>query len=280
MLAPIDKTLRGTLPPVLAKDIAPLINGVMYPGSQYGNGAMYYPRTDPVLSNLVGSDEREFARMIRTSSAISGAITQRKRGLSSQGYRVVKGKSRSAAASLLREWAEAFIAAIPRFPILRMEVLDAIYYGWRPVELQWSSDDFRFKGRPQIGLKNAVAHDPWHFIFTIERELSFAATYQGGTDPIEDPLRFMVATAGSTQSPYGKSELQNLWLLYFVAKQFEKMSGIAMQRALGLLKAVRKSSPGSITPAPSSAVIDSELRGVLDKLNSNNILVESQNYSL
>lgn len=295
----LDRSLSGKLPDALTKDVSPSVGGVLYPGSGYGSDPhSMFPRTDPVLVYLAQGNEQEYERMMRTSWPIRSAIEQRTTGLMAHGDQIIQGRSKSKASAMLADFLREFIdsiggegnrggSAVPRarFTQLRRQVLKALYYGWMPVEFQWSNEDFRFQGRPRSGIVDAKARKPWYYHFTNSGHLALSSG-AGNTSQVydqpDDEGRFMVARAFDTESWYGESFLRGFWMLYFTAQQFQKMSAEGMQRALGLIKATRKQGASAAlgTGAGAQSRAEAELLAVLRKLRSNNLLMESQNYSL
>lgn len=281
----IDESHSGKLPAALTKDVSPSVGGVLWPATGAGaNSSTTFPRTDPVLVVLSQGNEQEYERMMRTSWAIGGAIQQRTTGLMAHGDQVIQGVSRSPASALLRDFLRAFIDSIPRFYTLRRQVLKSLYYGWMPIELQWSNEDFRFKGRPRAGIADAKARKPWHYHITTGGDLALNSGLGTGYvyDQPDDQGRFMIARALDTESPYGESYLRSFWMLYFTAQQFQRMSNEGMQRSLGLIKATRKNAnvSGANGAVVSQGKAEAELLNVLKKLRSNNVLIESQSWSL
>lgn len=263
------------LPRTLTKDITP--------GSALelaAVGIQMMPKTDPVLSYLAVSDEREYNKMFNTSTAISQAVEQRRHGLLAEGSEVVPGSSGSARAKQLQEFAIAALKKIPAFPIIQQEMLLSIFWGWRPFEVQWG--ELRWKGASYFAPIKIGAHDPWQFEFTTDGFLA----RRRWTDfevfrSVEQQLRWIVCTANSTRSPYGEAWFRRLWLLYFLAKQFEQMSAQAMQRALGILKASRTASGANPLRGSAAATdLPNELATVLRVLTSNNVLIEQAGWSL
>lgn len=292
-----ERSYTGKLPDALTKDVSPSVGGVLYPGTGMGTGpSSIFPRVDPVLVAVSQTgDEREYERMMRTSWAIGTAIKQRTTGLMAHGDQIIEGRSHSKASRMLADFLREFIdsiggetarggSAVPRarFSTLRRQVLKALYYGWLPVEFQWSNEDFTFQGRPRAGVVDAKVRKPWYYHFTRGGFLALTSADRDQVyDQPDDEGRFMVARAFDTESWYGESDLRGFWLLYFTAQQFSKMSGEAMQRALGVIKASRKQGggPSAALAAPPQTKAEAEILAVLRKLNSNNVLIESQNYS-
>lgn len=268
----------------LRKNVAPS----PLPGSGIA-GLPTLPKEDPVLLYLAQSDEREYEKMRQTDIAISSAIEQRITGLVSKQSEIVEGPAGTAMSKRLRNFAITMMKNIPNFTILRQEVLLAIYYGWRPVSLEWTSD-LEFEGRPFWGIKKAVAKKPWNYEFVVQQtpqgqELHLAEVGVAGNvivyDKPLDKLRWMICTSGSTETPYGESFLRRLWMLHFISRTFEQMGAKAMQRALGVIKASQQGSvTGQLGAAAVDSKIESDLKTILDRLTANNILMETQGWQL
>jgi hypothetical protein len=250
-----------------------------------GIGSDILQNNDPVLLYLALSDEREYERMIETDSAISGAIEQRINGLTAQGWEVEIGMSQSAEARKYADFMEQVFLRMRRFGTLRREVLRSIYYGWRPVWLDWTTE-FDFDGRPHFAVEFCRAKPPWEYEFTVAGDLVFTGQIQPivYSDPV-DKLHWMICTAGTTDSLYGHSWLRRLWMLFFLSKKFEKMSAQAMQRALGIVKAKQQGGQlgglgGRLTETPKEEEVIAEIAKVMKALNAHNVLMETQGWSL
>lgn len=261
---------------VLTKQIGPGTPSALSP-----LGIEIMPRDNPVLLYLAKSDEREYKKMLLTDDAISGATEQRVTGLLAEGSEIVPGND-SPAALNLQAFAVAQLKAIDNLPQVLAEILDARWYGWRPCELQWTSE-LSYNGRPWWGVERIVVRDPWHYALTPDGAVvdQTFATLGGDLqvyDSPEERLRWLVAVSGSTSSPYGDGELNKLWLLYFLSKKFENMSGKLMQRALGVLKA-KNTAAAPIGEQKQSQAL-SDVKRILDVLNSNNVLMEYAGWTL
>lgn len=257
-----------------------LEKGGVAPADQHGLnylGVNVLQKNDPVLMYLALSDEREYDKMITTDIAISAAIEQRVNGLVSQGWEIVAGESQSPRALELADFVKAQFDSIPHFGTLRREMLRAIFYGWRPALIDWTSE-FEHKGRPYFGIARIRAQKPWHYEFTADGDLLFT----GGMKPVllPDRLQWFAATAGSTDNPYGDAWLRRVWMLYFVSKKFEKMSAQAIQRSLGIIKAKQAGGTAGALAGSKQDKVAGELGQILDRLNSHNILMELNGWSL
>lgn len=260
------------LPQVLQKSIIP---GTSYELRQAGVTVL--PRHDAVLNQLAFSDEREYDRM-RTSGAISSAIEQRKNGLLAEGFELVPPEGRETpAAQRLFDLCLGQLKAIRRFRPLLHEMLDAVYVGWRPVELQWGT--VISGGRAFSLVTGAVARDPWRYSITSDGEV----VRRDGWERFPDPRRWLICTAGSSQSPYGKAWLQRCWLLHFLAQQFDKTSYEAMRRAMGILRVTESPRPANwleSKAAPDPARLGEELRQVMSVLANDHVLVQLAGWTM
>jgi hypothetical protein len=249
-------------------------------------GSAFMPRADHVLRHLAqASDEREYQRMIDTETSISSAIDQRITGLLEEGWEWAPGASGSTLAHAHAD----FVGSFTSDPDLRLatvlrEMVETIFLGWRPCETIWKVEPWG--GAPRLVPSRIICHEPHRFKFTTDGKL--AMTQTGGLAmamlfDLEDPtvaLKWQIATAGSTRSPYGRSWLQKMWLLWFVRHEFAKMTDKAIARALGVFRAkytagkLGESVPGSV------AQITDELSKVFSVLDANNVLVELSGWSL
>lgn len=245
------------------------------------------PKDDPVLVYLALSDERAYRQMITANDAIGSAIRQRATLLLGEGSEV-QAADDSVRAGELKDAAVAFLAGIQSWHQVQHDLLHAIWYGWRPSFVAWEPS-LRVGGRAFWGARKVRVFDPWLFHQTHDGAL---IARDGGRDAVydspEDQLVWWTSRYGSTVSPYGRSQLQGLWLLHFLGQRWSKISGQAMSRLLGLPKATRKSASGAL-PASKGAEsraalreedLGKELAQVLAMLESNNLLVELSEWSL
>ena len=256
------------VPATLSKRIGPVDPSPIT--SAGAPGVYVHPRIDEVLLYLTNyGDEREYEAMMRLDTAISGAAQQRISGVVEAGSEVLPGKSGKRAARLLRDFAISYLKRIPALGTLAEEMQAAIYYGWRPVELQWG--EIRHKSRPYVGVVRAVARNPWDYEVTIDGQVvRMGWGREGGLQP---PGRFLVCTSGSTGNPYGNAWLRRVWALYHLSSNFDKLAAVSFSRALGLLKAV-------IPTGKDAGAIATGLAQVRDRINSYNIIVEPEGWAL
>lgn len=262
----------------LQKKVAPMSPAV--PGSSF------MPRADLVLRHLAqAADEREYQRMIDTETAISSAIAQRITGLLEEGWEWAPGRTGSRTAEQLAEFLGAFMAdpELHLSTVLR-EMLETIFLGWRPCETIWKIEPF--DGAQRLVPSQIICHEPWRFRFTVDGKLALLksgmvsmATLYDLDDPV-NALKWQVLTAGTTLTPYGRSWLQKMWLLWFVRHEFTKMSDKAIARSLGIFKAKYLSTGIGDTVPGTAAQITEELQKVFKVLDASNVLVELSGWSL
>lgn len=248
-------------------------------------GAEFIPRADRVLRHMaMYSDEREWRRMYDSTDAISSAWRQRQQHLLRDGWEICEGDSGSARANELRDFvASVFAQKSLRWPTLLVELLDVIWLGWRPIEIEWGSVDWQ--GVARWAPVKLTAHDPERFQFGIDGEtLVYKPT---GAEPNglvwkldQLPPSFLVPSYGSSRSPYGRSWMSAHWLLWFVANEFRKMTSVGIKRALGIFKATKGSGTIKDAIALSETVVDDNLRAILKMLDQNSVIVEASGWSL
>jgi hypothetical protein len=270
-------------PRLLEKSVVPMSPSI----GDLGMGVHFLPRADKILRHLAASaDEREYQRMIDTEDAISSAIEQRVSGLLEDGWEFLPGRADSRNAQMFADFAGAFLKAPEiKFPIVLREMLEAIFLGWRPCETLWHLR--KYEGSVRLVPKRIICHDPWRFRFTVDGDLALIHRSQlqirlFRLDQPVERLRWQIATAGSTKTPYGKSWLQRMWLLWFVAKEFSKMSEKAISRALGVFRAKRTGGHAKLRGSDSTVLqsLPGELVKAMEILDSNGVLVELSDYSL
>ena len=267
--------MTKTKPNLLAKEIRPFGDvGMQVAGIKLLNNP------DPVLQYLAFKDEELWRTMERSEMAIFNAKQHRIATTVSAGSVVEPGDSGSPRAEELKDFTVAFLKRIPNWTTVQAKMLEAIFWGWRPMEVLW---DFNFdhKGTTYWGVKTVREHMPELFKFTEDRDLAYVGN--GMDQPVifnkpQDRFRWMVCTANSTAVPYGEALLKNLWLAYYVKSRFTQMWAQGMERSLGVVKAVQQQAlEGDQT---SMAQIKRELSGVLDLLSANNVLVQKAGWIL
>jgi Protein of unknown function (DUF935) len=253
--------------------------------SLHAIGANVLRRDDAVLTKLAMSDEREYQRMFDTSVALSSAIEQRIMGLLQQGSEVVEGDSGSAEAGRNAAFARRILKGIPQWNTVQREMLMALVYGWRPIAIQWEDEpSLQFEGRTYLGIERLEAQNPWDYEFTTQRELVERRIYGPDQPRVfnREEMRYLwvVCSYGTTKSLYGSSWFKRLWMLYFLVKQFERMSAQAMQRSLGMLKVKWSGGSDMDGSGADQTQLEQAVSDMLDKLTANNVLMETADYTV
>jgi phage gp29-like protein len=272
---------------LLKKETVPWWSGL----ASAQTGVAIVDNPDPVLLYMAQRNEEIYRVMERSELAIKTARQKRDNTLLAARSEVQAGSNQSPAAKTLKDWTVAFLKRIPDFPMVQRQILDAIYWGWRPLEVLWEAE-FSHEGSQYLGVKSIREKKPEQFKFTKERDLAWynpeLPTPTG--DPelfrLELPanrMRWLVATHGSTDNPYGVGLYQAVWFLWYIKNRFVEMWSKGMGRSLGVV--VARQSAGSMADASQDPVvamesIKTELRDVLDLLNKNNILIERGNWTL
>lgn len=267
----------------LANEVAPFSVEQL----RYGGGA-WVENPDPVLRTLAKvGDESQWRIMERSEPVISSSKALRVNTLLAAGFQVVEGESGSPRAVELRRWTEAFIRRIPHWKTVLRKCLDAVYWGWRPLEVIWSFD-WVYEGRTYWGVQRIYDRLPEYFRFTPERHLIWVGPGISQPEWItfdrpEDELKWLICTHGSTDNPYGEALFRDIWLLWFIKSRFQEMWSRGMGRSLGLIKAHLNHDFASAVGSTAERTIPelaAELRDVIAQLNNANVLIEKEGWEL
>lgn len=125
----------------------------------YGLG-MYLPNPDPVLKAL-GKDIKVY-RELRADAHVGGCLRRRKAAVKALEWGVDREKSRSRVAKNI----EAIFADLPIERIIT-EMLDAVLYGYQPLEITWQ------KVGSMIVPVDIVGKPPQWFVFDEDSKLRF-----------------------------------------------------------------------------------------------------------
>lgn len=259
---------------------------VPFATSDTRNGSVaWVENPDPVLAYVAMKGEEEYRVMERAEPAIRSAKAKRFNTLMSFGSEIQAGNATKDAREL-KDWSVAFFKRIQNFSTVRKLSLDAVTWGWRPMECLWDFD-FKIKGKSFWGVKKIYEKKPEAFRFTPDRDLLYVGNRRA--DPIlfnrwEDKLHWMVCTSGSTDNPYGEAIYRAIWLIYFVKQRFLQMWAQGMARSLGTLKFKQTADPGAQLlgegAGKSISEIAWELRDVLRTLNEKGVLIERFGWTL
>jgi phage gp29-like protein len=160
----------------------------------YGLG-MYLPNPDPVLKAL-GKDIKVY-RELRADAHVGGCIRRRKSAVKALEWGLDRDKAKSRVAKNV----EAIFADLDMERIIT-EMLDAVFYGYQPMEVMWE------KRGSYLVPADIVGKPAEWFIYSPENELRFRsrqALLQGEELP---PRKFIVPRQdASYDNPYGFPDL-------------------------------------------------------------------------
>ena len=239
---------------------------------------------DPILRFMARQNEEFYRTMERSELAIYAAKQHRVSALLSEGSEVIEGPSGSKRALMLKDFTIQFLKRIPMWTTVQEKMLDAIYWGWRPLEVFWDFE-MQFKGRRFWGINSIREKMPEDFRFTEDRILVFVGDQLGTNEFIafdrpEDQYHWLICSAGSTNNPYGDALYKNVWLIWYIKNRFMQMWSQGMERSLGVLKAKEEFSFNSPDRAKSVGELATELQEITKRLSQNNILIERAGWTL
>ncbi|QWF64291.1 DUF935 domain-containing protein (plasmid) [Ralstonia solanacearum] len=160
----------------------------------YGLG-MYLPNPDPVLKAL-GKDIKVY-RELRADAHVGGCIRRRKAAVKALEWGLDRGKAKSRVAKSI----EAIFADLDLSRIIT-EMLDAVLYGYQPMEVIWG------KVGGYLVPVDVVGKPADWFLYSPENELRFRSRQnmiQGEELP---PRKFLVPRQDATyDNPYGFADL-------------------------------------------------------------------------
>lgn len=257
---------------LLGKEVVPF--GVQ---SMHHSGIAIVGNPDPVIKYLSQRGEDTYQIMERSETAISNARQSVDSKILAAGSEVVIGESRTLQAKKLREFAIDFLRRIPRWGEVQERMLDAVYWGWRPIELLWSPQLGR-DGEMRWFVHAAIEKSPDRFRFSTDRELVFYDPLQRNEPRVlntpEDWIQWLPCTSGSIDNPYGVALYQKIWLHWFSKQRFFQLWAQGMERSQGIVT-LKRSGPEDATQDAASAwaAVRSEVSQVINKLREANVLV-------
>lgn len=204
------------------------------------------PNPDPILKRQ-GKDMRVY-RDLRSDAHVGGCVRRRKAAVKALERRVVPGKAGARAARR----AEDLLDALDMDRVLN-EVLDAVLYGWQPLELIWGH-----RGGALVPLDVVGKPGEW-FTFDSQAQLRFRSREQPLYGEAVGPRKFLLARQeASYANPYGFADLSMcFWPTVF--KRGGLKFWVTFTEKYGTPWLVGKQPRG--TPGP-------EVDALLDKLES------------
>ena len=157
---------------------------------------LYLPNPDPVLKKQ-GRDLSVYSDL-RADAHVGGCIRRRKAAVQAMESRVVRDKASARMAKLC----EAALASLDLRRLIH-EMMDAVLYGWQPMEVIWS---------PPVGgaiiPMDVLAKPATWFHFDTEARLRFKSRSNPLYGEELDPRKFLVPTQeASYANPYGFADL-------------------------------------------------------------------------
>lgn len=258
------------------------------------SGTSIIANPDPVLRFLANKDESAYRIMERNHpKEIYAPRQNRDNKLLSAGSEIVLGESKSNGARFLHAFMVAAMKRIERWPQVQALIQDAVYWGWRPMELVWDTA-FRHKRTEYWVVSRIVDKLPENFRFTVDRNLVYVDPRTGNHLIFDDEnadLKWLTPTFGSIDNPYGDAIYKRVWIPAFAKSRFFEAFAQGMQRSTGTLK-VRHGFNRPAGDAEVASITDSrdpddvmnsvvsEVREIVDYLNSHNILIETGGFSV
>ena len=157
---------------------------------------MYLPNPDPILkkqgkANSVYSD-------LRSDAHVGGCIRRRKAAVLGLEWRVEREKASARSAKLC----ETVLQSL-NMPRLLHECLEAVLYGWQPLEVIWSPPG----AGPSMPLQVLAKPVHW-FHFDADAQLRFKCREHPIYGELQKPRKFLVpAQEASYANPYGFADL-------------------------------------------------------------------------
>lgn len=231
---------------------------------------------DPVLKYVAFTDESLWRVMERSETELTAAKEQRVTKLLADGTEVIPGKSRSSKAYELRDFVIAVLRDMRGWHDLQALLCDPIFWGWRPFEIVWKPG-LKFNGRSYWGVEAVREKEPEKFAFTVDRRLVYVGdSLMGGRilDQPDDQYRWLVATSGSTDNPYGRGKYTQTYLYWYLKSRFLQMFSQGLERSIGMLKVKHTKNLNETESRDIMGEILSDVEEIRDLLSQHNILVE------
>ena len=266
----------------LEREVVPWSNQDMQLGRFGSVTAITNP--DPILNYAAHSDESEWRKMERDPT-VYNAKQKRVNRLLSFGSELSRPDRETPANKIIHEAVLLNLKSIQKLGTVLRCALDAVYWGWRPMEATYKR--VLFKGRPIWVQHDIREKNPEEFAFTIDRELMWhGGSYSMGSEVVfnrrADPFKWFVSTSGSTNNPYGNALYRAVWLPAYLLARFDELLATGVQRSVGIVKVTNSgggtSKAGSfmdgVSPSinKTAAEVVEETRNALKVLNDYGIL--------
>ena len=157
---------------------------------------MYLPNPDPILKKM-GKDV-EVYRQLRGDAHTGGCIRRRKAAVKSLEWRIEKDK----ASARMHKVVQAVFDRLDLDTLIN-EIMDAVLYGYQPLEVIWS------KGQGRAPVPDRIVGKPadW-FLFDADAQLRFRSREHLMEGEALAPRKFLLAQQEATYAnPYGFADL-------------------------------------------------------------------------
>jgi hypothetical protein len=274
----------------IRKEVVPFSNSM----GMLLNGTAIIGNPDPVLMYLARRGEEAYRIMERNEpKAIFAARQNRDGKLLSGGSEILVGEGKTEKAKRIHAFVVAAFRRIEQWPAVEARMLDAIYWGWRPMELVWDTG-FRFKRKTYWAIARIIDKYPEQFRFTIDRELVWVDPQTGEHiiyNRPGDELKWMICTYGSVDNPYGDGLYKRVWLLQYAKSRFFEMFAKGMERSMGIVSIShgfnRPAGPAEVAmikdnrpPGEAMEAITDDIRDAIDYFNVHNIWLQVGGYRM
>lgn len=157
---------------------------------------LYLPNPDPILKKQ-GRDISVYSDL-RSDAHVGGCIRRRKAAVQGMEWRIERAGASARSAKL----AESVLQRLDMAHLLH-ELLDAVLYGWQPMEVIWSKP-----GNGPVVPQQVLAKPAQWFHFDTDNQLRFKSREQPLYGELQQPRKFLVPTQeASYANPYGFADL-------------------------------------------------------------------------
>ena len=157
---------------------------------------LWLPNPDPILKKM-GKDI-EFYRGLRSDAHTGGCIRRRKAAIKALEWKIERGRASARVTRIV----QAVFDALDMDALLN-QILDAVLYGYQPLEIIWQSRAGQAPLPAQI-----IGKPPEWFLFDAEARLRFRSRGQGLQGELTEPRKFLLARQEATYAnPYGFADL-------------------------------------------------------------------------
>ncbi|WP_037586156.1 DUF935 domain-containing protein [Stenoxybacter acetivorans] len=163
-----------------------------------GGMGMLLPNPDPILKKL-GKDIAVY-RDLLSDPIVAGHVRRRKAAVTSLEWRLEADGVPAHFQAALND----YFADLDLYPLIN-QILDAVLFGYQPLELVWQTDS-------NLWLPEIVAKPPEWFRFNETAELVFVGEMGGGNSESVPPFKFLCpAHNASYINPYGMGDLASIY---------------------------------------------------------------------